>query len=152
MVNVPIGVWIDEQGRIVRSNEVAYSKNVALFSIKVPGDDYVVGLRDWVAKGDKSAFAQPPGPKAPRPAEPDPDHDLADANFKLAVHFHLAGNADLANKYWAAAQQLSPDNWNYHRQDWAFTPGQAGANWMKKFQSLGDKPYYTPLDLPKSNE
>ena len=42
MVNVPIGVWIDEQGRIVRPNEVAYSKNIALFSIKVPGNDYVV--------------------------------------------------------------------------------------------------------------
>ena len=30
----------------------------------------------------------------------------------------------------------------------AFTPEQATANWMKKVQTLGGKPYYAPMDLP----
>ena len=29
MVNVPTGVWIDEQGKIVRPSEVAYSRDMA---------------------------------------------------------------------------------------------------------------------------
>jgi hypothetical protein len=52
---------------------------------------------------------------------------LAEANFKLGLHFHEKGNEELANKYWEAAQKLNPDDWNYHRQDWAFTPKEAGA-------------------------
>ena len=42
------------------------------------------------------------------------------------------------------AQQLNPDDWNYHRQDWSF--GQnAGRKWLEKFQKT-DKEYY-PLDI-----
>lgn len=44
------------------------------------------------------------------------------------------------------AQALNPDSWNYHRQDWSFTPAEAGINWQRKVQTLGDKPYYRPID------
>ena len=43
-------------------------------------------------------------------------------------------------------QALNPDDWNYHRQDWSFTPGEAGAKWMEKFQKL-EEPYYPKLEL-----
>ncbi|MCZ6618701.1 MAG: redoxin domain-containing (seleno)protein, partial [Gammaproteobacteria bacterium] len=43
------------------------------------------------------------------------------------------------------AQRLNPDSWNYHRQDWSFTPEEAGANWQKKAQAL-TKPYYEPIE------
>ena len=51
-----------------------------------------------------------------------------------------------AKKYFERAQALNPDDWNYHRQDWSFTPGEAGAKWMEKFQKL-EEPYYPKLDL-----
>ena len=148
MVNVPAGVWIDEEGRIVRPPEVAYSKTNKFLSIEVKGDDYVAGVRDWVEKGAASRYALKPEEVKKRLAPRAPEHDLADANFKLGVHFHAAGDAALADKYWAEAQRLRPESWNYHRQDWSFTPKEANTNWMKKFQALGGKPYYEPLDLP----
>ena len=100
MVNVPTGVWIDEQGHIVRPAEVAYSRDVALMSIKVNGSDYVAGLRDWVEKGPKSKYALTPEQMrddlGTRPA----DEALADAHFKLATYFKEHDEKDLADKHW----------------------------------------------------
>ncbi len=151
MVNVPMGVWIDEAGRIVRPAEVAYSKNVALLGIKVEGDRYAAGLRDWVAQGEKSAFALSADELRKRMAPPDPKLGLADANFKLGVYLHQQGDDTAAAKYWSEAQTLAPDNWNYHRQPWSFTPAEANGRWMKKYGELKGKgqTYYPPLDLPK---
>ena len=48
----------------------------------------------------------------------------AEATFKLAVWFQQDGRDDLAAKYFERAQALNPDDWNYHRQAWSFTPHQ----------------------------
>lgn len=155
MVNVPTGVWIDEEGYIVRPPEVAYSYDVkATFGGKemsVPGGAYVSALKDWVAKGKESEFAMTPEEVTGKLTPRTDDEAKAEAAFQLGVYFHEHGNEDLANKHWETAQQLRPDSWNYHRQDWSFTPSEAGVNWMKKFQSLGDEPYYAPLELPETN-
>ena len=66
------------------------------------------------------------------------------------MYFHQQGDEERANRYWEAAQKLNPDSWNYHRQDWSFTPEVANQNWYRKVQKLGDKPYYEPLDLPEA--
>ncbi len=149
MVNVPTGVWIDEQGHIVRPAEVAYSRDVALMSIKVNGSDYVAGLRDWVEKGPKSKYALTPEQMrddlGTRPA----DEALADVHFKLATYFKEHGEKDLADKHWKEAQQLNPASWNYHRQQWSYTPKEVLGNWMTKLRAQGDKPYYAPLKLPE---
>ena len=42
------------------------------------------------------------------------------------------------------AQQLNPDDWNYHRQDWSFGPN-AGRKWLEKSQKSDRKDY--PLDI-----
>ncbi len=152
MVNVPTGVWIDEQGRIVRPNETAYSSDVSLTlggkSIAVNGADYVAGLRDWIEKGDQSEYAMSPEEVAKRVAPRTTGEEEAEAYFQMGNHFHRAGDAVRADRYWGKAQTLRPDSWNYHRQDWSFTPSEAGPNWMKKFLGLGDAPYYAPLELP----
>jgi hypothetical protein len=76
----------------------------------------------------------------------------ADASFALAVWFYQSNNMPSAKKYFEHAQALNPDDWNYHRQDWSFTPGEAGVKWMEKFQKL-DEPYYPRLDLkPKGDK
>ncbi|MBL9123293.1 MAG: TlpA family protein disulfide reductase [Planctomycetaceae bacterium] len=147
MVNVPCGVWIDEQGTIVRPAEVAYSKDVALLSIKVGGDKYVAALRDWVTHGAQSAYAIPRNELRERLTPKSETAALADANFKLAVYFHQQQDQQRADKYFAAAQQLMPDDWNYHRQQWSFTPKTALTRWMEKYRALGDKEYYEPLKL-----
>ena len=152
MVNVPTGVWIDEEGYLVRPNETAYTTNrVVEFGGKkmtIQGADYVSALRDWVAQGAASRFAMSREEVAGQLSPRTDDEANAEAFFQLANHFHREGMEELANRYWKRAQDLHPDSWNYHRQDWSFTPNEAGANWMKKFQALGDEEYYPPLDLP----
>ena len=53
---------------------------------------------------------------------------------------------DLAAKYWHHAQELNPDDWNYHRQEWSFTPQEADKNWLEKFQKT-EHPYYPKLEM-----
>lgn len=149
LVNVPAGVWIDEQGRVVRPPETAAPKTQELKiggkSITTQGDDYVAALRDWVAKGDKSEFVLSDDEYKRRVKERSPQEKEADAAFKLAVALHDKGQNELAAKWWQRAQTLNPESWNYHRQDWSFST-DAGKKWMEKFQnSQGD--YYPKLEL-----
>ena len=144
LVNVPSAVWIDEAGTIRRIDEGTYSKVYQGEGFEFGRADYAPMLLDWVAKGDASEHVQAPvdlGEWASRSES----QALAEPNFKLGVYFHQRGDEDKANQYWEAAQALDPSSWNYARQDWSFTPEQAGSNWQKKFESLQGKPYYTPI-------
>ena len=147
-VNVPTGVWIDERGRVVRPGEPAWTESrTDTFggkSLVIEGAEYVAALRDWVARGDRSAYALSDEEFARRVKPRSPAEMEADASFALAVWFHQAGDQTLAAKYFEHAQQLNPDDWNYHRQDWSFGPN-AGRKWLEKFQKT-DKEYY-PLDM-----
>lgn len=151
MVNVPTGVWIDENGVIVRPNETAYTRdNKMTFGGKdlvTEGSKYVQAVRDWVEKGAESEYALTPEEVAEQIRPRTNDQALAEANFQLGVHFHQTGNEEKANLYWEKAQELRPESWNYHRQDWSFTPQEAMTNWLQKFRALGDEPYYPPLKL-----
>jgi len=156
MVNVPTGVWIDEQGMIVRPNETAYSSNTNMElsgkTLSSRGGDYVSALKDWVAKGAESAYALTPEQVTQRWNPRSSEHARADALFQLGNHFIRADDEARANQYWQEAQALRPESWNYHRQDWSFTPAEAGRNWMQKFLGLGDEEYYAPLDLPELSD
>jgi len=152
-INVPMGIWIDENGRVVRPAEPAWTTNSTLKigqkSIVTEGETYLTALRDWVANGDKSTYVLSDEEFARRVKPRSAAEMEADASFKLAVYFHQSGNQELAEKYFAHAQQLNPDDWNYHRQDWSFTPQEAGKKWLDKFQKL-DQPYYPKLDIQPS--
>jgi tetratricopeptide (TPR) repeat protein len=76
-----------------------------------------------------------------------PRRSEADAQFQLAAYLQQRGGADAAKEHFQRAQELDPENWNYHRQAWSFDPTGAGARWQIKFRALGDRPYYTPADL-----
>lgn len=147
MVNVPTGVWIDEEGRIVRPNEVAYSRDVAMLAINVKGSAYVDAIRDWVKNGAESPYVMSEDEIRERMAPRSHDEALADAHFRMAVHFHEAGDAERSAGHFQQAQQLRPDSWNYHRQEWSFTPKEAMKHWMAKYRELGEEPYYAPLSL-----
>jgi hypothetical protein len=149
-INVPMGIWIDERGRVVRPAEPAWTTNRSMKfgekSIATEGQLYVAALRDWVKNGEHSAYALSDEEFARRVKPRAPAEMEADASFKLAVWFHENSNNELAAKYFARAQQLNPDDWNYHRQEWSFTPQEAGKKWLEKFQKT-EQPYYPKLDL-----
>jgi hypothetical protein len=73
----------------------------------------------------------------------------ADASFKLGVWFQEAGQGDRAARYFERAQRLNPDDWNYSRQAWSFTPADAGKKWFEKFQQF-DEPYYDLKLAPRN--
>ncbi|MEO1973395.1 MAG: hypothetical protein ABGX07_17680 [Pirellulaceae bacterium] len=148
LVNVPSGVWIDEQGQIVRLNEGTYSKHHKLGTFEFGSDIYVPALRDWIAKGSDSEFAWSPEEVSANLIPRTPAGERAEPAFKLGVYFHSQGRESQANYWWEESQRLNPDSWNFHRQDWSFTPSEASSNFMRKVQGLGDKPYYKPMDLP----
>ncbi len=153
LVNVPSAVWIDEQGRILRINEGTYSRRIFLGGkFYIGTEDYTPAVRDWVAKGPASPFVWTPQQVAAKVRRRTSDEALAEPTFKLGVYFFQRQDQDRARLHWKRAEELSPDSWNYHRQDWTFTDdGSSGRNWTEKRDALGDTPYYEPLDLPSVN-
>ena len=147
MVNVPTGVWIDEEGKIVRAPEVAYSKGYDFGGLKAGQELYAQALRDWILQGKKSPYVTPKDELLKSLVPKNPERALADAHFKLAVHLHAQGSVEEAARNWKKAQALAPENWNYHRQEWVFEPASSSSKWKAKFDKLGDQPYYEPADL-----
>lgn len=147
---MPTGVWIDERGRVVRPGEPAWTTSrTSVFAGKelvTEGAEYVAALRDWVTLGEKSIYALSDEDFKRRVKPRSAAESEADASFALATWFQQAGDQARAATYFAKAQTLNPTDWNYHRQDWASSPGQAGAKWQEKFQKL-EEPYYPKLDL-----
>ena len=154
-INVPMGVWIDERGRVVRPAEPAWTTSrTDVFGGKplvIEGAQYVAALRDWVARGERSRYVLSDAEFARRMKPRSPQEMEADASFKLAVWFQQAGKPGVAAKYFERAQRLNPDDWNYHRQEWSFTPEDAGRKWMEKFQKL-DTPYYPTLQMSPESQ
>lgn len=148
LVNVPSGIWVDEEGRVVRINEGTYSRVIGLGAASIGTNEYTPAVRDWAINGAKSAYVWSREEMVKRIRKQTPDEALADPTFLLGVYLFEIDEA-LARKYWERAQALSPDNWNYHRQDWNGLEGIAGPKYREKRGALGDKPYYAPLDLQK---
>lgn len=149
-VNVPTGIWIDEQGRVVRPGEPAWTTSrTSTFGGKAlvtEGEPYVAALRDWVVNGERSPYSLSDDEFAKRVKPRSRNEMEAEASFKLAVWFKQAGDVGRASQYFKRAQQLNPDDWNYHRQDWSFNPEEAGKLWLEKFQKL-ETPYYPKLEI-----
>lgn len=154
LVNVPSGVWIDEQGRIVRINEGTYSAIIPLGNnFEIGTADYTPAVRDWVLKGARSEYVWTPEKVASRIRRRTADEALAEPTFKLGVYFFQRKDETRARAYWKKAEALHPDSWNYHRQDWTFTSeGSSGRSFQQKRSALGDKPYYEPLELPLAGQ
>ncbi len=143
LVNVPSAVWIDERGIVRRIDEGTYAVKHKMGEMEFGRDDYAPMVAAWVRNGSESVYVRAGAVTLePRTAE----QSLAEPAFRLGVYFQKQGDLQRADRYWQKAQALNPDSWNYHRQDWAFTPDEASANWAKKFQSMEGKPYYRPIE------
>ena len=144
LVNVPSAVWIDAAGKVRRIDEGAYATTHNLSGFEFGRTDYAPMVVNWVREGEASPHLQ--NVQKIALATLTPEKAKAEPAFRMGNYFQSVGNEAKANEYWQMAQKLNPDSWNYHRQDWAFTPEEAGANWQKKVQTLGDKPYYKPIE------
>lgn len=152
--NVPMAVWIDEDGRLVRPAENArieeseYGKieitpelpeplQVALTELqKMPdtGDEYRAAIVDWAHNGAASQFALPADEVIARSQPRSRDHAEAAACFELGQHlYRTTGNKEAAVPWWKKAHALDRGNWTYKRQAW----------------TLESTPEGEPSDLPQ---
>ncbi len=171
IVNVPSGVWIDEDGMIVRPPEPAWAKprapreipatatprQVAMITevnkIRFEAEKYVAALRDWAALGRASRFALSPEEVVRRSRPRLVDESFAAVHFEFGQHFYRGGRIDDAVRHFRRAHDLQPDNWTYRRQAWSLadpeqgpTPHYAG-DWLSDVLKIGAENYYPPLNM-----
>jgi hypothetical protein len=173
VVNVPTGIWIDEQGVIVRPPEPAFpwvprqptDEFLAQLppllaemlreaqNISIDPEPYVAALRDWVSKGAGSQFALSPEEVVERSAPRDADRARAAASFELAQHLHVSGHPRDAVRWFREAHRLQPENWTYKRQAWTFADPLQGpsddydSDWLTEVRERGAENYYPRVDL-----
>ena len=163
MTNVPMAVWINESGNIVRPAEAAGSSDGfrsmdrSTFQMKKDATErgrtirrnYVDAIRDWVAKGDASEYVLPAEEIRRRmnaPANVDP---LATANFRLGQYLHQQGHPEDAKRYFQETRRLCPERWNYLRQTMQLEEdgSASGPEFFRAIDALGDRPFYAPVEL-----
>jgi hypothetical protein len=168
MNNVPMSVWIDERGHIVRPVEPAgatdgfRSMDRATWKLdntiadhgRIARKRYVDALRDWVAKGDRSEFVLSAEEIRSRIQAPSADDALATANFRLGQWLHSNGHAEAARPYMVKARELSPEGWHYLRQTLELEQiGKAsGPDFFGAVDALGNRPYYPPVEWKGSGK
>jgi hypothetical protein len=148
-VNVPAGIWIDEQGRIVRGPELASAQQRAPGGDeRVPHQKYLNALRDWVKRGADSIYVRqrarvgaPEGAAAEAAA-------AAEASFRLGVYLHAQGHAAGAIPHFKHAHELRPENLNYKRQAWNLGDAQRDYGTTMQAERERGIPMHRPLDLP----
>src|SRR5437763_6714018 len=138
VVNVPMGVWIDEEGILVRPPEPAFPWRPRAASeemlaqlpevtreqlreaekMKIEPEAYVAALRDWVEKGSDSQYALSPDEVIERSRPRDVSESEAAASFELGQHFHRGGEQDAAARWFRQAHRLAPDTWRDKAQTW----------------------------------
>jgi hypothetical protein len=152
MVNVPTGVWIDERGRIVRPNEVAFVDDRFKSFTNMESAPYIEAIRDWVTNGPKSIYVLSDAELKERMRQSDGARAMADVEFALGEYLYKQGKGADAVPHFKEAQRLAPDNWNYKRQAWALSDAERdyGTNFRKEVQKLNGKPYYEPRRLERN--
>ena len=162
MVNVPIGVWINEDGVIVRPPETAGSvdafRRMDRTSFSVPADalaelqgarrGYQDALRDWARNGEKSPYALSADEVRRRLTPVTDDVALAATHFRLGEHLHASGHPQSAQAEFAEAKRLQPESWAYKRQAWNLEDPlkSGGPEFWAAVDALGDDYYYKPTE------
>jgi tetratricopeptide (TPR) repeat protein len=154
MVNVPTGVWIDEKGRIVRPNEVAFADDRFKQFTGMDSAPYLNAIKDWAEKGEKSEYAMSEDKLREKMTVNDPNILMASAEFGLGEYLYKSGHTTEAIPHFKEAQKLNPKSWNYKRQ--AYALGDAKRDYGTTFidevnKAGGSKVYYAPPDLPGEN-
>lgn len=165
MVNVPIAVWIDEAGTIVRPPEPAGTNDAfrtmdrttgripreELESLRAIRRAYLDGLRDWARRGPESPWALPASEVRRRLVPTPPEHARARAHFALGEYLWEQGHAAAARAQFDEALRLHPENWEYRRQalDLEEQGKAGGPEYWAAVDALGAKHYYPALELPE---
>lgn len=171
VVNVPSGVWIDEEGMIVRPPEPAYPRRPAFLDRAVPPDAspaerertmlvkalhveaerYVAALRDWVDRGGESRYALSPDEVVLRSRPRAIEEATAAAHFALGQALYVRRTQAAAIEHFREAHRLQPTNWTYRRDAWSLAGADReavyGTSWVDEVKREGVENYYPLLRL-----
>ncbi len=111
-INVPTSVWIDEDGRIVRPPAITPGDDQFKEFTKIDSGRHHEALRRWV-RDDVAPLSDEE--RLARQRLPTPELQAARAERRLAVHLLREGRADLAERHFARALDLAPDDWTIQR-------------------------------------
>ena len=145
MVNVPTVVWIDERGRIVRPNDVAFGTDTFKHLTGLQAARHLAAVRAWV-RGQAPA----PGAAEIRAQQvlPTRADQQARAEFTLGRWLHERGRRAAAERHFVRAGELAPHDFTIRRG----TMPMRGIDPMgPKFREMHGEwtgaghPYYHPL-------
>ncbi len=173
VVNVPSGIWIDEEGIIVRPPEPAHPRRPTFLdrvaspdaspaererielvkALHVEAERYVAALRDWASSenGRNSPYALS-ADEVVRRSRPRPiEEATAAAHFALGQALHSRGDPAAGIEHFREAHRLHPTNWTYRRDAWSLAGADResvyGTNWVDEVKREGVENYYPRLRL-----
>ncbi len=159
-VNLPCAAWIDEQGRVVRSNEgvlpAEMGVNLGVVKLIAGDSSFSDATRDWIEHGAASEHVLSSAKLAEQTKPVTDETLLAEAEFKLALHFEAQGDKGRARRHFATASELAPDNWLYLRQGWTASRSRAYSD-LKSYRRMSrlnkntDKVFSDRTGLPGEN-
>jgi len=155
--NVPMAVWIDESGTLVRPAEGASIQPSPFAAIEIndemperlqavlrefkqmprTSEPYRAAIVDWANHGADSRFAMSPDEVIAASQPRSADHSRAAACFELGIHAESRGDHPAAIAWWKQAHALFPENWTYKRQAWTLESTPEGAD-SDKAQEVQD--------------
>lgn len=112
MVNVPTILWINDEGEIVRPNDVAYGDNTWQEVTGLDADVHKKALRAWVKTGEIAFSGERARELQQLPTE---DHQQARAEFALGQWLWEQGRFDAANAHFVSAGELAPHDFTIRR-------------------------------------
>ena len=157
-VNIPMAVWIDEAGTIVRPAESASIERSPLRDMDIPeglperldrtfrevkaipdvSDEYRAAIVDWARHGAASRFVLSADEVIARSQPRGDDEARAAACFELGEHLRRTVGHDAAIPWWREAHRLYPANWTYKRQAWTLVTTPEGAEENDLLQGPND--------------
>ena len=146
-INVPMAVWIDENGMLVRPAEAASIERSALRDQEVPtglpprieqmyrevksipddSEGYRSAILDWARHGAASKYALTPEQVVAASQPVSSNQARAAACFALGEYLHRTVGHEAAVPWWREAHALYPENWTYKRQAWTLVTTPEGA-------------------------
>ena len=112
IVNVPTILWIDEQGRIVRPNDVAFGTDAFRHLTGLDSAKHLGALRAWV-RGEAPAFTAEQARSLL--SLPTPADQQARAEFGLGEWLHAQGRPEAAARHFIGAGELAPHDFTIRR-------------------------------------
>jgi hypothetical protein len=145
VVNVPTVVWIDEDGRIVRPNDVFYATDTYRSLTGIDSAAALARVRAWVRDG---VVGIDPAAAPDLQSLPTESDQLARAEFGLARFLAMDGRAEAAEPHFRRAGELAPHDFTIRRGSMPMRGidprGPAFVEMLGEWIGAGN-PYYRPL-------